>query len=102
MAAKGKPNQATDTNAKNCQHESTHDFPSPCSNSEISMVSAARISSTPPSLICLQDRRVNINLSGYTGCGKSAVCHPERSEGSAFLRQTQEKADSSGKPSPSE
>jgi hypothetical protein len=29
-------------------------------------------------------------------------CHPERSEGSAFLRQTQEKADSSGKPSPSE
>jgi hypothetical protein len=28
--------------------------------------------------------------------------HPERSEGSAFLPQTQEKADSSGKPSPSE
>jgi hypothetical protein len=33
---------------------------------------------------------------------KVLFCHPERSEGSAFLRQTQEKADSSGKPSPSE
>jgi hypothetical protein len=33
---------------------------------------------------------------------KVHVCHPERSEGSAFLSQTQEKADSSGKPSPSE
>jgi hypothetical protein len=33
---------------------------------------------------------------------KVLSCHPERSEGSAFLRQTQEKADSSVKPSPSE
>jgi len=33
---------------------------------------------------------------------KVLFCHPERSEGSAFLRQTQEKADSSGRPSPSE
>jgi len=33
---------------------------------------------------------------------KVLFCHSERSEGSAFLGQTQEKTDSSGKPGPSE
>jgi hypothetical protein len=36
------------------------------------------------------------------GCGKSTLCHPERSEGSAFLFDFQETADSSGKHRPSE
>jgi hypothetical protein len=39
---------------------------------------------------------------GSTGCGKNTFCHPERSEGSAFLPGFQETADSSGKPRPSE
>jgi hypothetical protein len=33
---------------------------------------------------------------------KGLSCYPEPSEGTAFLRQIPEKADSSGKPSPSE
>jgi len=40
--------------------------------------------------------------TGWTGGGKSTFCHPERSEGSAFLLGFQETADSSGKPRPSE
>jgi len=39
---------------------------------------------------------------GFTVCGKGTFCHPERSEGSAFLLGFQETADSSGKPRPSE
>jgi hypothetical protein len=39
---------------------------------------------------------------GWIGCGKNTFCHPERSEGSAFLLRFQEAADSSGKPRPSE
>jgi hypothetical protein len=37
-----------------------------------------------------------------TDRGKSSFCHPEQSEGSAFLCETQETADSSGKTRPSE
>jgi hypothetical protein len=42
------------------------------------------------------------SLAGLIGCGKSTFCHPERSEGSAFLLGFPETADSSGKPRPSE
>jgi hypothetical protein len=37
-----------------------------------------------------------------TDCGKSTFCHPERSEGSAFLLGIEETADSSSKPRNSE
>jgi hypothetical protein len=45
---------------------------------------------------------VQQNEFGFTGYGKSTFCHPERSEGSAFLLGFQETADSSGKHRPSE
>jgi hypothetical protein len=36
------------------------------------------------------------------GCGKITFCHPEQSEGSAFVLGFQETTDSSGNPRPSE
>jgi hypothetical protein len=46
--------------------------------------------------------RPNRNQQTEVAAEKVLFCHPEQSEGSAFLRQTQEKTNSSGKPSPSE
>src|ERR1700687_2600245 len=62
MAAKGKPDQTTNTNRKNCQQHFTHESPSRCFNSEICLVGVARELGTPSSLICLRPRRVNIIL----------------------------------------